>query len=322
MAERGRIRLGQVLDQRAGRAGRQRVVVAAEALEGADAEMALQPLGRRVGAEAPGVVWRQRERAQRRRQVGRRAAPPIGRRHEQLGRADALELLGDQARQLLRPAARRHQLAAAELAGRDVHVREAGPCLAERQCGQEVVPLGVEQPRLGDRAGRDDPRDRAVDQPAAGRRVADLLADRDPVAARDQAGEVAIERLVRDAGQRVPAPLAHLAPGQRDLELARDDLGVLIEGLVEVAHPKEQNRVRVLALEALVLLPDRRPVRPCSCRHRRPDYAAWPIKAGRHMRRPARARLAPLAAPQTEAEPAEGRAEQRQQAEGRAAGPR
>ena len=46
-----------------------------------------------------------------------------------------------------------------------------------------------------------------------------------------------------------------------------DDLSVFVERLVEIAHAEQQDRVRVLPLEALVLLPDRRSVHPCSCRH-------------------------------------------------------
>jgi len=74
----------------------------------------------------------------------------------------------------------------------------------------------------------------------------------------DQLGEVALDRVHRHAGHhhRLAGRLA--ARGERDVEQAVRLAGVVEEQLVEVAHPVEHQRVRMVRLDAQVLLHHRR----------------------------------------------------------------
>ena len=145
-----------------------------------------------------------------------------------------------------------------ELAGGDVGVGQARAqrSAVERQHerGEVVVALLGEQSRLDQRARRDhaahDPRDELL---ALGRLVADLLGDGDLVAGVDQLGDVAVDRVVGHAGQRHTLVLADRPRGQDDVADARHDLGVVVEGLVEIAQAEEQDDVGVLLLERQVL---------------------------------------------------------------------
>jgi len=70
------------------------------------------------------------------------------------------------------------------------------------------------------------------------------------VAARD----VAVDGVKRDAAHRDAAAVGVLrSRGQRDLERARGDERVLVEDLVEVAHPEQQDGIAMLLLRVEVL---------------------------------------------------------------------
>ena len=112
-----------------------------------------------------------------------------------------------------------------------------------------------------DRPRRDDARDAPLDEPRLAplrRRQAHLLSDRHAVARGDELVQVTVELVVGDPGKRdASVVLPHGAGGERDPENARGDLGVLVERLVEVAHPEQQERVRVLGLQVQELLAGR-----------------------------------------------------------------
>jgi hypothetical protein len=78
------------------------------------------------------------------------------------------------------------------------------------------------------------------------------------VAASDQAGDVVVHGVVGNAGHGHSLTFGHRARGECDLQLARDQLGVLVERLVEVAQPEEQDGVGVLLFEGQILASERR----------------------------------------------------------------
>ena len=86
--------------------------------------------------------------------------------------------------------------------------------------------------------------------------IADLLADRDRLAAAHEPREVTFGAVIRHARHRDRLACRLAARRQRDVEQARRALRVVVEQLVEIAHPIEQQRVGVLRLEAQVLLHD------------------------------------------------------------------
>ena len=145
------------------------------------------------------------------------------------------------------------QLRHRELAGSDVHERDAGLRAARRNRREVVVRAGVQHPRLDDRAGRHHAHHvPAHERPAV--RFARLLRDGDAVPLPHELGEVAVQSVVRDARERHHLPLSHVALRQHDLQVPRREPGVLVERLVEVAHAVQQQRIRVARLYLQVLL--------------------------------------------------------------------
>ena len=112
---------------------------------------------------------------------------------------------------------------------------------------------------FGERAGRHQPHHVAPHHAlgaalARFRRILKLLADRDAVAERDQAVQIFVGAHHRHAAHRDVAALMFTALGEHDAERARGDLGVVEEHLVEIAHPVEQQAVRIGGLDFDVLL--------------------------------------------------------------------
>ncbi len=224
-----------------------------EGVEGRDTEMILEPAlrGGRV------------ETLARQRRHGRAGLAPEGGqirivvdhvRHQDL---TGLET-GDLGRQPLAVGLAHHEMARGDVQCRQ-SVAPARLGGAPARHGQEQVgPAGFEEPLLGDRAGRDEPHHIASDDGFAPtfpglRRILGLLADRDAVAEADQSLKVVVRALHRNAAHRdVPAQM--FPPlGEHDPESPAGDLRILEEQLVEVAHPVEEQAVRVGRLDLDVL---------------------------------------------------------------------
>ena len=128
---------------------------------------------------------------------------------------------------------------------------------------QEPRPAGLEQALLGDGAGRDQPHDVALDDrfraaPLRLGRILELLADRDAMAERDQPVEVVVGALDRHAAHADVLAVVLAALGEHDAERPARDLRVVEEELVEVAHPVEQQAIRIGRLDLEVLRHHRR----------------------------------------------------------------
>ena len=162
------------------------------------------------------------------------------------------QLRGAEALQLQRQRQQRH-LRRRELRRRDVGVGQPREVPLQRHGRDEVVGPLVQQAGLDDRPRRDDAHDVALDEPGAGRGVADLLADGHLVAAPDEPRQVALQRVRGHAGHGHALSLAHVAARQHDVELRRRRARVLVEGLVEVAEPEEDDGVGVARLHLEVL---------------------------------------------------------------------
>ncbi|MDT4826313.1 hypothetical protein FQZ97_596220 [compost metagenome] len=211
------------------------------------AELALA----QAGIELPGRTQRQRERHGRAR--GLQALLEGGRdlgAVQQLARRDArdpgFERIG---RALGQP----------QLGARHAEPGEAAEIARARMHGeQQRIALVVEQFRIGQRAGRDHPHHLALDRPLAGADLAHLLADGDRFAELDEPREVGVDRVEGHAAHqhRLPGRLAAL--GERDVEQTRGLFGVGPEQFVEIAHPVEQQGVRMVGFEAQVLRHHRR----------------------------------------------------------------
>ena len=195
------------------------------------------------------------------------AGEPVAQiRHELLvfvGERTQHRLGGGEARKLV------FKMLQAVIAGKGRHVRMAGRHVAkgsacvlliEKETAEEVAAPVVEAGAVDDRAGRDDADDIALDKALGERRVLGLLADGDLVALGDQARDVGVARMIGNAAHRrlILRRLAAVAGRQRQIELARGELSILVEHLVEVAQAEKEDRILILFLDLQILLHHRR----------------------------------------------------------------
>ena len=165
---------------------------------------------------------------------------------EQLGRIGALQLR-QQGLFFI-------ELVDEEAAGADVHgaVTEAAAIVVDG--GDQVVLPLAEQRLVGDGARGDDANDLALHRPLAGCGISHLLADGGGFTELYQLGQIALDSVIGHPCHRDGAARRLAALGQGYVEQLGRLAGIVIEQLVEVAHPVEQQDLRVLGLETKVLL--------------------------------------------------------------------
>ena len=152
-----------------------------------------------------------------------------------------------------------------EGAGGDIQKRDtrrtpavAAAALVESHCGQEVVLLLREQVIVVGDTRRDEFRDAALDQFFGEFRVFQLVADGHLEAGLHQAGQVVVDGVVGNAGQRGVAARTARAPRQHDSQRLAHRHGILSEGLIEITYPVEQDCIGVLRLDGVPLRDERR----------------------------------------------------------------
>ena len=113
-------------------------------------------------------------------------------------------------------------------------------------------------------AGGDDADNIALYESLRGGGVLDLLADGDLVALGDEAGDIALAAVIRHAahgGALFRIGNTAVARRQREIQLPRRYLRVLVEHLVKIAEAEKQQAVGVPGLYLVVLLFHRRKLR-------------------------------------------------------------
>jgi hypothetical protein len=146
----------------------------------------------------------------------------------------------------------------AQFARREIRRRDPHLATQRVERAEIVVAPDIQQVVAERRARRDRLDHGALHDPLREPRILDLLADRHAVSLLHEATQVLRGRLHRHAGQRHLRRAAVVPRGQREVQRARRHLGVLVEHLVEVAHPEEQDRVGMPRLDLPVLRHQRR----------------------------------------------------------------
>ena len=124
-----------------------------------------------------------------------------------------------------------------EIAGGQIHEREAEVFPGGTNGGEKVVFLRDEHSFIEVRAGRENLGDLAIDE-FAGLGFLGLLADGDLASGSKQATDVRVRRVMRQAAHRNA-----IARGEGEIDQLRASLRVLEEHFVEVAEAEEQERV-------------------------------------------------------------------------------
>ncbi len=175
----------------------------------------------------------------------------VGLVEQHLGRLDARQ----PRRQFVDRGLREHATPAGQAQPRQAPARAARIARQRQQRG--VAALG-EQLAVGHGARRDDACHPPFDRALGGGDVAHLLGDGHRLAELDQAGEVGLERMHRHTGHHHRLAGTGAARGERDVEQPVGAPRVVVEQLVEVAHPVQHQDVGMLGLDAQVLLHHRR----------------------------------------------------------------
>ena len=248
MGQGGALGVADELQQGASGADRERQLRGAVARKVERAQLCNERARGGLGLEMPG---RTPPRLTGRQQRGERAILCHRLRDQNLGRLQALELGGEGAR----TATLKHgETTRAEVDPREPEGQILAGAVPEREGREQHLASIIEQGRIGDRARCDHPYHRALDRSLGLGWIADLLADRHRLALAHQACEIVVDALHRNARHRDRRSGGLPACGQRDVEQLRSLARILEEELVEVSHPIEQQRVRMLGLQAEVLL--------------------------------------------------------------------
>ena len=143
------------------------------------------------------------------------------------------------------------------MTGRNIDPAYSGLVLCSHTDGTEkIVFFGGQQHIVGQRTGCYDTYDVAFYDALCGFGVFDLLTNGDLVAGLQHLFQIAINSVIRHAGQR--DGIGSFAPaGQRQAQNLRACFGIFVERLVEIAHAKKQYGVRVLLFELMKLLHSR-----------------------------------------------------------------
>ncbi len=251
----------KVLDQRPGGGDGDRMTVETEAFESSRPQLIEQRPAGRLDVERPRIHRGDRQTGRRDRRQGgercrRRCAGVGGAGDDDLTRFEHGELVGERLQ-----AVRADVLGRGEFTGRQVEQGDSdrrrtpvASVVAGSNRHQERRLARLQVVRVGQRAGRHHADHFALDQTLRLARILDLIADGDAKALLDQAGDVVVDGVKGHAAHRDPAAVAVLrSRGERELQRAGGDQGVLEEHLVEIAHAEKQNRIAILLLGVQIL---------------------------------------------------------------------
>ena len=245
----GLLRVAQVVDERAGRANGGGPILETKPEEALRPQLIEQRSTRRLLIEGPsGGVGHSRSDSDLGHER-RRVVEALGR--DDLAGLEDRELVGQRLSSIGAVVLRRR-----ELAGREI---EQGHAESWRRQGrrdghQERGLARLEIPGVGQRSGRHDAHDFAAHEALGLPGILDLFADGDAESLPDEPGDVAVGGVERHAAHRNRAAAGILRTrGERELERAGGGERVLVEHLVEVAHPEKHDGVAVLTLRVEVL---------------------------------------------------------------------
>jgi len=123
-------------------------------------------------------------------------------------------------------------------------------------CGgdQQVITARVEQCFIANCAGRHDTHHLALYRPLAGGRVANLFADGDGNTLFHQPRQITLNRMVGYTGHRDRFACGFAPCGEGHIQQTGGFARIVKEQLVEIAHAVEHHLIRVISLNAKVLL--------------------------------------------------------------------
>ena len=155
--------------------------------------------------------------------------------------------------------ARAGKLCGLKFAGREIYVGKTNwrTGRVRGHGGEKIIFASVEDRDIGRRSGCDDPDDFATHDFLSGARLLHLIANGDLESGANEAGDVALGRVIWDAAHRNGLAFFAIPRGQHDLQFAGREDGVFVEEFVEIAQAEQEQCVGVARFDCLVLLHQR-----------------------------------------------------------------
>ena len=180
-------------------------------------------------------------------------------RHQQLAGSGCRDLVRERVHAACAVVLRDAKLSRRQLRHRDpVGELRAPARRVSRDRQQKCRLASLEVSRIRQGAGRHDTDHLPAHQPARLPGRLHLLADRNPETLADEAHDVCVGSVMRDTAHRNGIAVRVAAAGrERQIQGAGAGHRVLVEHLVEIAHPKENQSLGILAL-GIEVLPHRR----------------------------------------------------------------
>jgi len=228
--------LREIMQRTASRADGGGLVLQAETVERGHLELLLDCVKRGFRRKCPIIVAAQ-DLKRTTQQIAKRSRLL---RENNFRRAKSFQL-GEQCGLVL-------QFGREEIAGGQIHQREAEDFSVRINRREKIISLGDEHPLVEMRAGRKDLRDLTIHQ-FSWTRVFGLIADGHLASGFENARDVAVCRVMRQTAHRDA-----VAGGEREVQQLRAGLRVLEKHLIEIAEAEEQQRVlRQFAFDAAIL---------------------------------------------------------------------
>ena len=134
-----------------------------------------------------------------------------------------------------------------KIRSRDIYERESSKTALNDDASEEVVGHSIDVRSVDGRSGSYDFDDFPLGKPLSSR-LRDLLADRDPFSVAQESRNVAFGGVVGNPAHGLGPPV-----GESQIQHPRDLDSVVVEHLVKIAEPEQENIVLVFALYGLVL---------------------------------------------------------------------
>jgi hypothetical protein len=143
-----------------------------------------------------------------------------------------------------------------KFSGCDIGIGNGSIFLVQNDRGEVVVGIPRQEGGFGHRSRSHHPNHFARKESFNGC-IPHLLADRDVIAFFDQPCQIIFKGMIRNASQWHTNAFANGARGENNIKLTSRDLCILIESFVEIAKPKEEDSIRILAFNVKILLSNR-----------------------------------------------------------------
>jgi hypothetical protein len=144
-----------------------------------------------------------------------------------------------------------------QFAGGDIEKGEAEDLSFRTETHQVMILTGAQVDGVRCETRSEDPDDLSLHNPFGQFRIFHLIAEGNFMPLLEKLGDIGFDRKVGDAAERDAIFPALISRGQCNIQFLRGHPGILEEHFIKITHPKEENRIRVLALNLEILFDHR-----------------------------------------------------------------